>query len=109
MSACWELIRSVEFQLSPSKKGGMPVLATTCSRICRTGTWLSSTGASAPMTRMLTSPAATKSRTLPPRVSRMARDHSPASSFPRSAAPCPPGQVTAKRRFPHRSQFTPTV
>ena len=43
MSACWALIRSVEDQLSPSIKGGMPVRDTSCSRICRTGTSLSRT------------------------------------------------------------------
>ena len=110
-SACWALIRSVELQLSPSMKGGMPVLATTCSRICRTGTSLSRMGASAPMTRISTSPTATKSRTLPLLVSCMARDHSPASCRLRSAAwPFPPSrQVTAKRTLPHRSQLTPMV
>ena len=35
-SACWALIRSVEDQDSPSIKGGIPVRATSCSRICRT-------------------------------------------------------------------------
>ena len=38
MSACWALIRSVEFQFSPSIKGGMEVFATICSNTCRTGT-----------------------------------------------------------------------
>ncbi|SCJ30886.1 Uncharacterised protein [uncultured Blautia sp.] len=111
MSACWELIRSVELQLSPSIKGGIPVLATTCSKICRTGTSLSRTGASAPMTWISTSPTATKSRTLPLLVSCMARDHSPASIRLRSSAwPFPSSrQVTAKRRLPHRSQLIPMV
>ena len=110
-SACWELIRSVEFQLNPSIKGGMPVLATICSRICRTGTSLSRMGASAPMALISTSPTATKSRTLPLRLSCMARDHSSASSRPRSAAeaPSPFLHVTAKRTLPHRSQLTPMV
>ena len=33
ISACWVLIRSVDDQDSPSIKGGMPVRATSCSRI----------------------------------------------------------------------------
>ena len=110
MSACWALIRSVEFQFSPSIKGGMEVFATICSITCRTGTWLSRIGASPPMTLMSTSPTATKSRTLPLLVSCMARLHSCASTWPRSAALPPPSrQVTAKRTLPHRSQLTPTV
>ena len=97
MSACWALIRSVEDQFSPSMKGGMPVLATSCSRICRTGTSLSRMGLSAPMTRMSTSPTATKSRTAPPLASCMASDHSRARVSARSlACPSPPSrQVTA--------------
>ena len=65
-----------EDQDSPSIKGGMPVLATSCSKICRTGTWLSRTGLSAPMTLMSTSPTATKSRTAPSRPACIAADHS---------------------------------
>ena len=38
ISACWALMRSVEFQFSPSIKGGMEVFATICSSTCRTGT-----------------------------------------------------------------------
>ena len=41
MSACWLLIRSVEDQFSPSRKGGIPVWAISCSRIIRTGAWQS--------------------------------------------------------------------
>ena len=110
-SACWELMRSVELQLSPSIKGGMPVLATICSKICRTGVSLSRMGASPPMALISTSPTATKTRTLLFRPSRMARDHSSASSRPRSAAdPLSPFlHVTAKRTLPHRSQLTPMV
>ena len=37
MSACWLLIRSVEDQLSPSRKGGIPVWAMSCSMSSRTG------------------------------------------------------------------------
>jgi hypothetical protein len=37
MSACWEDMRSVVLQFSPSMKGRMPVLAMSCSSICRTG------------------------------------------------------------------------
>ena len=76
MSACWVLIRSVEDQDRPSRKGGMPVRATSCSRICRTGTSLSSTWLSAPMTLISTSPTATKSRTEPSLPACMAADHS---------------------------------
>ena len=92
-------------------KGGIPVLATICSSSCRTGISLSRIGASAPMTRMPTSPTATKSRTLPLRVSRMARLHSSASTRLLSDAltPSPPEQVTANRTLPHRSQLTPMV
>ena len=97
MSACWALIRSVEDQLSPSIKGGMPVFATSCSKICRTGTSLSRMGLSAPMTRMSTSPTATKSRTAPLWASRMASAHSLARvSARKPACPSPPSrQVTA--------------
>ena len=76
MSACWVLIRSVEDQLRPSRKGGIPVLAMSCSRICRTGTSLSRIWLSAPMTLMSTSPTATKSRTEPSLPACMAADHS---------------------------------
>ena len=76
MSACCVLIRSVDDQLNPNRKGGMPVRATSCSRICRTGTSLSSTWLSAPITLMSTSPTATKSRTRPSRPASMAADHS---------------------------------
>ena len=37
MSACWLLIRSVEDQFSPSRNGGMPVWAMSCSKSSRTG------------------------------------------------------------------------
>ena len=84
ISACWVLIRSVEDQLSPSRKGGMPVRATSSSRICRTGTSLSRTWLSAPITLMSTSPTATKSRMLPCLPSCMAADHSRAICMPRS-------------------------
>ena len=91
ISACWLLMRSVDDQLSPNKNGGRPVLATSCSRICRTGTSQSGITLSAPMARMLTSPTLTKSRTLPPRVSCIAPDHSCASSSARSRASAPSG------------------
>ena len=111
MSACWLLIRSVVDQLSPSRKGGMPVRATSCSKIWRTGTWLSRMGPSAPMTRMSTSPATTKSRRLPSRPACMAADHSRATRSHRSwaAAPFSPLHTTAKRIAPARSQLAPTV
>ena len=110
ISACCALIRSVEFQLRPSIKGGIEVFATICSITCRTGTWLSRIGASPPITLISTSPTATKSRTLPLLVSCMARLHSCARICPRSAALPPPSrQVTANRTLPHRSQLTPTV
>ena len=112
-SACWVLIRSVDDQDSPSIKGGMPVRATSCSRICRTGTWLSRMGPSAPMTFTSTSPTATKSRTCPARPACMASDHSPAICLHRSWAKAPsssPGlHTTAKRRLPARSQFWPVA
>ena len=112
-SACWALMRSVDDQDSPSIKGGMPVRATSCSRICRTGTWLSSTWLSAPMTRMSTSPTATKSRTLPSRPACMADDHSWASirhrSWAKASSPSPGLYTTAKRRLPARSQFWPVA
>ena len=85
-SACWVLIRSVVLQFSPSKKGGSPVFATSCSRICRTGVSESRIGASPPMTLISTSPTATKSRTVPFLLSSMARLHSAATAFPRSCA-----------------------
>ena len=47
-----------------------------CSSICRTGIWESKIGASPPMTRICTSPIATKSRTVPFLLSSMARTHS---------------------------------
>ena len=115
MSACWVLIRSVEDQDSPSRKGGIPVRATSCSRICRTGTSLSSTWLSAPMTLMSTSPTATKSRTEPSFPACMAADHSRAICSPRSRAvlwsmsPSPGLYTTAKRTLPIRSQFMPTA
>ena len=74
MSACWLLIRSVEDQFSPSRKGGIPVWAISCSRIIRTGAWQSGMAHSAPMTLISTSPTATKSRTGP--LALMAWDHS---------------------------------
>ena len=49
ISACCELIRSVDDQLSPSINGGSPVFATSCSKICRTGVSLSRIWLSAPM------------------------------------------------------------
>ena len=85
-SACWALMRSVVDQLSPSRKGGSPVLAMSCSKICRTGTSESRIGVSPPMTRICTSPTATKSRTMPFFPSSMARDHSAAIWLPRSRA-----------------------
>lgn len=111
ISACWELIRSVDDQLSPSRKGGMPVLATSCSRICRTGTSLSKIWLSAPMVRIPTSPAHTKSRTAPSLPACMAALHSRATWAQRSwaAAASPPPHVTAKRTLPVRSQFLPTA
>ena len=106
-------MRSVEDQDSPSRKGGIPVRAMSCSRICRTGASLSKIWLSAPMTLMSTSPTATKSRTAPWRVERMAADHSLATISPRSWAdrpsPSPGLHTTAKRRFPTRSQFWPTA
>ena len=112
MSACWADIRSVEDQDSPSRKGGMPVLATSCSRICRTGTSLSRVWLSAPMTLISTSPAATKSRTLPRRPACMASLHCRATLWHRSWAfpPLLSGlHTTAKRTLPIRSQFCPVA
>ena len=90
-------MRSVDDQFSPSINGGMPVLATSCSRICRTGTSLSSIMLSAPMTRMSTSPHAHKvAHMLPSRVSCIAPAHSwrqqlgraRAASAPSGSSPC---------------------
>ena len=82
-------------QLSPSIKGGIPVLLTSCSKICLIGTELSRIWLSAPMTLMSTSPTATKSRTHPFLVRSMALLHSLAScllrswAMPRSHSPSP--------------------
>ena len=75
-SACCLLMRSVLDQLRPSRKGGRPVLATSCSMICRTGVSASRICPSAPMTLTDTSPTATKSRTTPFFASCIAADHS---------------------------------
>ncbi len=94
-------MRSVLDQLRPSRNGGRPVFATSCSSSWRTGTAASSTGPSAPMTLTDTSPTATKSRTTPLWLSRMASLHSAAMAPARSEAeprsiPSPPGlQTTA--------------
>ena len=84
MSACWLLIRSVEAQLSPSRKGGMPVWEMSCSMMSRTGAWQSGMSHSAPMTLISTSPAATKSRTDPALVACMAWDQVSARTLLRS-------------------------
>ena len=115
MSACWLLIRSVEDQFSPSRKGGIPVWAISCSRIIRTGAWQSGMAHSAPMTLISTSPTATKSRTAPDRVLSMASAHRWASSwllaYTRrwSSASSPGLYTTAKRTLPARSQLAPRV
>ena len=113
ISACCELIRSVDDQLSPSINGGSPVFATSCSKICRTGVSLSRIWLSAPMALIDTSPTDTKSRTLPFLPSCIARDHSSAicsarsCAAPRSSSPSCGLYVTAKRTLPQRSQFFP--
>ena len=115
MSACWLLIRSVEAQFSPSRKGGMPVWEMSCSMMSRTGAWQSGMSHSAPMTLISTSPTATKSRTDPALVLCMASDHRWAKSWLRSCtrrasmASSPGLYTTAKRTFPARSQLVPRV